>query len=85
MSTLGEQSLGGFVGVHVGLREHGDDVGVGAVPYDLFDGSDGASHGGGDRLGAAIHRRVQDHGFGGIEREGMGARGMVLRRGVNPS
>lgn len=56
-----EQFLSGFVGIHVGLLEHGVDIGVGVVPDDLFDGLDGLLDAQGDNLTSAVDTRAHDH------------------------
>lgn len=59
--TLVEQILGSLVGIHVGLLEHGINIGVGVVTNDLLDGLDGLSDPNRDYLTPAVQPRTQDH------------------------
>lgn len=81
---MGEQLLSRLVGIHVGLLEHGIDVGVGVVADDLLDGLDGLTDPSGDHLVPALEPRAtaadadadDDHLSPEIARvRGMGGRG----------
>ncbi|RZS04886.1 hypothetical protein BHM03_00035302 [Ensete ventricosum] len=60
-TTLVEQFLHGLVGLHVGLLQHGVDIGVGVVPDDFPDGLDGLPDPKQDHLTSAVDIGDQHH------------------------